>query len=190
MYGTTNIRLGQKKDASIVAPLIVQAMGDLAGDFVGSEQIEDAIPLFESLFVKTENQYSHDHTLVFEEENEVLGSITAYDGGKLMAYRQKMLTFIAEEYEVTDLHLEAETQAGELYIDTLSVSPKAQGKGVGTSLLKAILQKAKAEQHTHVGLLVDKENPHAKRLYSRLGFEVAGEVTLLETEYEHMQLSL
>lgn len=143
-----NIRQAKTEDAFIVAPLIVQAMGDLACDFTGKEAIEQAIPLFETLFAKTENQYSHDNTLVFEEKGNILGSITTYDGGKLEEYREKLLKIIRQEYNVKNLSLEDETQADELYIDTLSVSPKAQGKGVGTQLIVAAIDKAKKEGHS------------------------------------------
>lgn len=185
-----NIRQAKTEDAHLVAPLIVQAMGDLAGDFVGSEQIEEAIPLFEKLFALTENQYSHDHTLVYEEEGEILGSITAYKGENLYEYRRKLMQIIEDEYQITGLHLEDETQAGEFYLDTLSVSPNAQGKGIGTKLIKAMIKKAIQESHSRVGLLVDKENPHAKRLYERLGFQVIKTVRLVESDFEHMQILL
>lgn len=186
----TPIRQAEAKDAPKVAPLLVQAMGDLACDFIGKTNTEEAIPLFESLFLNTENQYSYNNTLVFEEDGEVLGAITAYDGKHLTVYKEKFLQVIAQEYGVIDLALEDETQAGELYIDALSVSPKAQGKGVGTDLLKMMLQKAKKDGHTHVGLLVDMENPNAKRLYHRLGFIGSRVVHLGQSQFEHMQVLL
>ena len=185
-----NIRQARAEDAYLVAPLIVQAMGDLACDFTGKESVEQAIPLFETLFKNTENQYSHDNTLVFEENGIILGSITTYDGKNLEEYREKLLAYIEQKYAVVDLNLEDETQTGELYIDTLSVSPKAQGKGVGTQLIEAAIQKAKKEGHTHVGLLVEMGNPHAKRLYERIGFTVVGRKALGNSQYEHMQVLL
>lgn len=185
-----NIRQAKAEDAYLVAPLIVQAMGDLACEFTGKETIEHAIPLFETLFIKTENQYSHDNTLVFEENGHILGSITTYEGKNLVEYREKLLAYIEQEYAVVDLKLEDETQTGELYIDTLSVSPKAQGKGVGTQLIEAAIQKAKEEGHSHIGLLVEMGNPHAKRLYERIGFTVVGKKALGNSQYEHMQVLL
>lgn len=184
------IRPAEVCDVKSVAPLIVQAMGDLACSYVGKSYEEEAIPLFEKLFALTENQYSHDHTLVYEEEGEILGSITAYKGESLYEYRRKLMQIIEDEYQITGLHLEDETQAGEFYLDTLSVSPNAQGKGIGTKLIKAMIKKAIQESHSRVGLLVDKENPHAKRLYERLGFQVIKTVRLVESDFEHMQILL
>ena len=185
-----NIRQAKSDDAELVAPLIVQAMGELACYFTGKESIEQAIPLFESLFIQTENQYSHDNTLVFEEEGNILGSITSYDGSKLYEYRERLLNFIKEAYQIEDLKLEDETQVGEFYLDTLSVSPNAQGKGVGTKLIKASIEKAKNKGFSRVGLLVDLENTNAKRLYERLGFKVVGKKVLGNSVYEHMQVLL
>lgn len=184
------IQQAKAEDAYLVAPLIVQAMGDLACDFTGKETIEQAIPLFKFLFKNTANQYSHDNTLVFKEKGNILGSITTYDGKKLEEYREKLLKYIEQEYAVVNLKLEDETQAGELYIDCLSVSPKAQGKGVGTQLIEAAILKAKEEGHSHIGLLVEMGNPNAKRLYERIGFLVVGKKSLGNSQYEHMQLSL
>lgn len=185
-----NIRQAKAEDAQLVAPLIVQAMGELACDFTGKESVEQAIPLFESLFKETENQYSHDNTMVFEENGNILGSITTYDGGKLEEYRNKLLSYIEQEYNVVNLELEDETQAGELYIDTLSVSPKAQGKGVGTRLIKVAIHKARVKGYKHIGLLVEMGNPNAKRLYERIGFTVVGKKALGNSQYEHMQVLL
>lgn len=184
------IRQARPEDAVEVAPLIVQAMESLASAFIGGGEIADAVPLFEYLFVQTENQYSHDNTLVLEENGEILGSITSYDGKHLIDYREKLVQYIEKKYGVSGLELENETQAGELYIDTLSVSPNAQGKGVGTALIKALIEKARKDGHSHVGLLVDLDNPNAKRLYERIGFVAAGEVILAKDVFEHMQVLL
>ena len=108
----------------------------------------------------------------------------------LPAYREPFLKYIAENYNVKDLIIENETLIGELYIDTLSVFPKHQGKGIGSKLLLAIKAKAKEEDHKKIGLLVDFKNPSAKKLYSALGFESVGKKQLGNSVYEHLQLTL
>jgi len=42
--------------------------------------------------------------------------------------------------------------------------------------------------HKKVGLLVDDNNPEAKKLYTRLGFESRGGKILLGGMYEHLVL--
>lgn len=71
--------------------------------------------------------------------------------------------------------MDDETQAGEVYLDSLAVMPDHRGKGIATSLLRAMIEKAAKEGHPAVGLLVDKGNPNAERLYLHVGFEYAND---------------
>lgn len=189
-FTDSNIRIAQPEDYHQVAPLIVQAMEDLACTFANTEIPEKSIPLFEFFFQQKENQYSFENTLVYEENGDIAGSIIAYDGALLPKYREPFLEYIAIHYNVKDLVIENETIKGELYIDTLSVYPKFQGKGIGSKLLLAIKTKAKEEDHKKLGLLVDFKNPNAKKLYSALGFKSVGKKQLGKSFYEHLQLSL
>lgn len=185
-----NIRTARPDDFKQVAPLIVQAMEDLACTFANTNDPQKTLPLFEHFFQQKENQYSFENTLVYEENGEVAGSITAYDGALLPLYREPFLKYIATNYNVKDLIIENETLKGELYIDTLSVYPKHQGKGIGRQLLTAIKERAEREGHKKLGLLVDFKNPSAKKLYSALGYESVGRKQLGNSVYEHLQLSL
>jgi ribosomal protein S18 acetylase RimI-like enzyme len=119
-----------------------------------------------------------------------MGSITFYDGKLLPQYRAPFLQHIAEKYKVTDLVIDDETNPGEVYIDTLSVAPQQQGKGIGKKLLAAAIQQAKTEGHEKIGLLVDFKNPNAKKLYVGLGFESIGTKKLGSNVYEHLQREL
>ncbi len=185
-----NIRQAQPEDFKQVAPLIVQAMEDLACSFANTNSLEETYPLFEYFFQKKANQYSFEHTLVYAENDIIAGSITFYDGVLLPRYREPFLEYIAEKYQVKELVIENETMKGEVYIDTVSVSPQYQGKGIGKKLLAAAISMAKAEKHKKIGLLVDFKNPNAKKLYSVLGFESVGKKQLGNNVYEHLQLKL
>ena len=79
-----------------------------------------------------------------------------------------------------------ETEAGEYYIDCVSVDSAHQGKGVGKKLITAFCELAASLGFEKVGLIVDKVNPAAKRLYEDLGFDVAGEKDFLGHRYFHM----
>jgi ribosomal protein S18 acetylase RimI-like enzyme len=56
---------------------------------------------------------------------------------------------------------------------SIAISPEHRGKGVGTRLLNALLERAR-DRHAAVSLSVSDENP-AIRLYQRLGFEIFGQ---------------
>lgn len=185
-----NIRKAKPEDFNQVAPLIVRAMEELACAFANTNKIEDSFPLFEHFFQETANQYSFEHTLVYDEAGVIMGSITFYDGKLLPKYRKPFLEYIAEKYNVKDLVIEDETVPDEVYIDTVSVSPTYQGKGIGKKLIAAAIAQSKVENHKKIGLLVDFKNPSAKKLYSALGFESVGRKQLGDNVYEHLQLEL
>lgn len=187
---TLNIRAAKPQDCNDVVPLMVQAMEELACAFANTNKVEDTYELFAHFFQKKENQYSFDHTLVYEEDGLVMGSITTYAGNLLPIYRKPFMEYIAEKYGVNDLVIEDETAPGEVYIDTVSVSPNYQGKGIGKKLIAAAMNKARVEGHEKIGLLVDFNNPNAKKLYLKLGFQSVGRKQLGDGDYEHLQLKL
>ena len=186
----SEIRQAYPNDYQQAAQLIVQAMEDLACTFVNTKDPRKAYPLFEYFFRQPANQYSFENTLVYEENGLVAGSIIAYDGCLLPEYREPFLEYIAKHYNVSNLVIENETMKGELYIDTISVFPAHQGKGIGKKLLEAIRAQAQTEGHKKIGLLVDLKNPSAKKLYSALGYESIGSKQLGNGIYEHLQLTL
>ena len=186
----THIRKGKPEDYKAVAPLIVQAMEDLACTFANTDDPALALPLFEYFFQRPANQYSYEHSLVYEDNGEIAGSIIAYNGSLLPQYRPPFLEYISRQYGVSNLSIEDETMTGEIYIDTVAVYPSFQGKRIGSKLLQAMIAQSRAEGHFKIGLLVDLLNPKAKRLYSALGFESVDEKKLGKGVYEHLQLDL
>lgn len=60
------------------------------------------------------------------------------------------------------------------------------GKGVGSALMQACLQLARAQNCDAVWLSVWERNPHAVAFYRRWGFEVAGDLTFkLGSDLQH-----
>jgi ribosomal protein S18 acetylase RimI-like enzyme len=180
------IRKARREDAPEVAKLIVQAMGDLAYKFSNTKDHKKTLSLFEHFFKLPDNQYSYRHTLVYEEDAEVLGSINAYDGSKLADLRAPFLKYLEEHCGLINFDPEAETAAGEFYLDTISVAPNAQGKGIGKQLMEAGISWTAELGHQNVGLLVELNNPGALRLYQKMGFEIESEKTFIGGLYYHM----
>ncbi|MBG6209137.1 ribosomal protein S18 acetylase RimI-like enzyme [Labrenzia sp. EL_126] len=67
--------------------------------------------------------------------------------------------------------LERDTEPGLLLMDGIFVSERARGRGIGSALLKAIIQKAADEGLKRVRLDVIDTNDRARALYERMGFE-------------------
>lgn len=183
------IRPAHREDAVPVARLMVQAMHEIALQFVGGQPIEKAYSVFQHFFTLQDNQYSYQNTLVCVEDDSIVGSITGYDGGDLIQLRQPFLEYLRQNF---DFHLspEDETEAGEFYIDVLSVSDPYQGKGIGKQLLEGMIAIAKERLFSKVGLLVAPQNEGAKRLYQRLGFVRINTKILLGEMYDHMVIQL
>lgn len=184
------IRQATLADAKAIAKLTVAAMPDLAMQFCASNRIDDAIRLLERFIALEGNQYSYGNALVYIADGKVAGSISGYDGAQIQQLRQPFFTYLQENYHPHGFEMEYESEPGEYYLDTISVSPLHQGKGIGKSLIKAALQHAKALGHQKAGLLVDEENPDAKRLYENLGFKIAGHKLLLGKMHHHLSYQL
>jgi ribosomal-protein-alanine N-acetyltransferase len=62
----------------------------------------------------------------------------------------------------------------ELHINNLAVAPERRRQGVGAALLTRVLQEGARLGATRATLEVRQSNVHARRLYERFGFAVAG----------------
>ncbi|MBV9871659.1 MAG: ribosomal protein S18-alanine N-acetyltransferase [Frankiaceae bacterium] len=58
----------------------------------------------------------------------------------------------------------------EAYVQTMAVAPAQQGKGVGSALLKELIDEAQRRGCEHLDLEVRADNDIAQRLYARNGF--------------------
>ncbi|TGJ83641.1 hypothetical protein E0Z10_g5126 [Xylaria hypoxylon] len=61
-----------------------------------------------------------------------------------------------------------------LYVDTT-----AHGRGIGSKLIAAVEEKARAEGFKQLWLTVWENNPKAERLYARLGYHSVGDVNFI-----------
>ncbi|MBO5086372.1 MAG: GNAT family N-acetyltransferase, partial [Paludibacteraceae bacterium] len=110
---------------------------------------------------------------IAEVEGSPAGVIVAYDGARLEELRSETMRII-RKYKPDFTVSEDETEPGEYYIDTLCVLPQYRKMGIATKLIAAIHEKALAEGHAQLGLIVDFDNPTAERLYTNLGFHRVG----------------
>jgi mycothiol synthase len=69
---------------------------------------------------------------------------------------------------------------GVAYVDILAVDPAAQGRGIGTALLRAVFAAAAQDGLQRVQLGVASDNADAARLYERAGMQVRWRVDAYE----------
>lgn len=183
----TSIRKARLEDAEIIATYLLLAMEEIVYKLIGKKDLKKAREFMLHFVKQNNNQYSYQNCWVLEDNLKVVGAINVYDGALLRELRQPVVEYIKTELKNNFVY-EDETQAGEYYIDSLGVNPNQQGKGVGTKLLKFVIDEHGQTHRQPLGLLVDKDNPRAKELYLKLGFKTIGEKTLFGKNMEHLQI--
>lgn len=180
------IRNAKQSDAPQIAAYLLLAMEDIVYDFIGTADRDRALNFLHYFTARKGNQYSYQHCRVAEIEGKVQAAVSVYDGAMLDALRAPVAEYVREVLE-KDFNPGAETGAGEYYIDSLGVDPLLQGKGVGAAILQHIIEEYAHRKGHVLGLLVDKDNAAAKRLYLRLGFVPAGVKQFAGKKLEHLQ---
>lgn len=173
-----------KEDALIIAQTIAMAIGDEEGlrNYCG----ENYISVLCDIARAEATQYSYQNAIVAERDGVVVGAVVGYDGARLEELRDGTFAIIEERTGRRQTIVD-ETSAGEYYLDSIAVMPEFRGLGVGRVLLKAFVEHAFALGAERVGLIVDKQNPNAERLYTSEGFRAVGERMFFTHEMRHLQ---
>lgn len=181
------IRKATPYDAENIAPYILLAMQDIANQFIGEHSLDKATDFFVKMIAAKVNQYSYENCWVMEEAGMLIAAALVYDGARLNELRNPVIDEIRKSFN-SDFNPEDETQAGEYYIDCIAVNPSQQGKGIGSKMLNFLIDEYVNKNNEVLGLLVDKNNPQAKKLYIKSGFEVVGDTIFAGKEMEHLQI--
>lgn len=179
--------------APIIAKLIMTAMTEECCLYYAgpNHDIEDFRKTMTSLVERTDSQYSYKNTLVAtDDDGRVMGVCVSYDGAKLHSLREAFVSAARQDFGMDFSNMDDETQAGELYLDSLAVFPEYRGRGVATALLKASIEKGRSMVLPAVGLLVDKGNPNAERLYRSVGFEYKNDATWGGHPMKHLAINI
>lgn len=182
------IRVAKREDSPYIAKAILIALGmDL--DNLERESIwgDKSFILFQNLAEREDSQYSYKNTLICEIDKSVAGVLVAYDGAKLIQLREALYDEIYKMGLREPIGLTDETEPGEFYIDSLAVFDEYRGRGIATRLIEAAKVKALSLNIEKLGLLVDKENPNAAKLYAKLDFKYIEDKLFLGHKMEHMQ---
>ena len=171
-----SIRRARPDEAARIAGLIIMAMTEeCCLHFCGpGHDIRDFRRVMTSLVARPDTQYSYNNTLVATIEDNIVGICVSYDGALLHLLRQPFIDAAQQEWGMDHSSIPDETQAGELYIDSLAVDPDYRGRGIASLLLRATIDKSRALGLPSTGLLVDVGNPKAEALYNKVGFQYAG----------------
>ena len=182
------IRQATVADAKSVLPIINIVFEEMEMPLFQEIPIENLFKILKQAFEMPEYRYSYANTLVYEEAGQILGIAVGFPEAKEATIDDVLAPLFPQIGLPTSTRFftDKEVQVGEWYLDTLAVSEMAQGRGVGTALLKALPDYLKAQGESLMSLSVDLQNPGAKKLYERMGFNKTDELMIGDHRYEHM----
>ena len=171
-----SIRTAFSTEAAALASLIMQAMStECCAYFYGPLHSAADFHLFlTQLVARQDSQYSYQNALVAVEAEQLIGAAVSYDGASLHKLRKPFLDGMIRVFRRDFSQIKDETQAGELYLDSLAVNSDFRHRGIATKLINETVLKAHKLSIPKVGLLVDDNNPRALHLYTSLGFKFVG----------------
>ena len=190
------IRKAKKRDAEFIGTTVAEAIGpEICRDLAEDKDVSIVYRLFSELAARDDSQYSYRNALMAEnDKGEVVGAIVAYDGANLIELRK---AFIEKANELLGWSMtpedaedwEPETNAGEVYIDSLYVTPEYRKRGVASALINGVIEEHKGKVKPF-GILCEPENQRAYRLYTKLGFEKDGVNRFAGVPMNHLRLQI
>ncbi|PFJ08838.1 GNAT family N-acetyltransferase [Bacillus cereus] len=180
------IRKAKKTDAAAVAPLLYNALHEIAEKITGSTVEAKVLLGLETWFAKENNRLSYENCLVAEQGGKIVGVIVVYHGSDAERLDAPIVHSLRELHEDESITLEKEAELDEYYIDTLSVSSTHSGRGIGSKLIETAELHAAEKGHEKIALLVNLENKRALSLYEKLGYKNDKTVMLVGAPYAHL----
>lgn len=164
-----SIRPAVPQDAAFAAPLIAEAIGEIACRLTGKQEGDQVEKELTAFFKQKTNRHSYLYTWVAQIESTPVGLFVLYEGrvGKQV---DALLSKWLQETGAPIFSLDTEAHDDEWYIDTLCVHPDFRGQGVGTFLLEQAEKIAKQSGAHKLSLNVEVQKERARLLYERLGF--------------------
>ena len=186
------IRRAEIGDAAYIAEGIFSAFlledGEIDG---GGSLYQKWMETLTDICAQSDTHYSYNNTFIAEVEGDIAGIMIAVDGKNYRFQREKMYPQLKSLFDIAFCvgweEMEDEAKPGDYYIDTLSVVPMYQHRGIGMALIAHAKQQAKTLGINRVTLAVEPQNS-AKLLYQRIGFGFEREITIFKEAY-HLYVS-
>ncbi|MGM9868175.1 MAG: GNAT family N-acetyltransferase [Sodaliphilus sp.] len=194
MKQTITLRKATAEDAAFLAMVVSEALdSDVMECYEAAhgtipENRRPLMEVLESIIMHPDTLYTWRHaTIAQNAQGAPIGALLAYPGDDYMQRRDLTFSMFSSvmplSFDVAAM--DAETVAGEYYLDSLAVMPSYRGRGVARMLLQAGIATAR-ELHRPAILACSPENLNAKRLYESLGFRAANLYSLFGHPYWRM----
>ncbi|MGE5592855.1 MAG: GNAT family N-acetyltransferase [Betaproteobacteria bacterium] len=187
MATDVHIRKARPDDAPVGAALLRMSFP--------SEQVADAVfglgnadlarKALRAFFMRDGNRFSYEFAMAAEVGDKVVGILLGYESHRIrrlnlnMAFQAPFVYGLRGAFRLA-LHSGPllfeipKPGPGEFYIGHVAVMPAWRNQGIGTMLLAAAQETAKAAGLTKCSLDVELGNTEARKLYERLGYRGAG----------------
>ena len=173
-----SLRRATSEDVPFVAWTVLTAL-DLSAD--DTSRAEMACSQDDSL-------YSWHHAMLAVVDGKTVGCLISYDGGEYLGLREHTWKLIWEVDDIDLQRVEAETEDGEYYLDSMAILPEYRGMGIGKLLMQDATNKGKEQGCDSSTLIVSQQKPKLQAYYSTLGFNVCGIIDFFGHKYNKMIL--
>lgn len=181
-----HIRPASVADALDIAKYIVMAEGDNITLLFRDEAETVARDILVPLILSTEvNRFSLENVLVAEWDGAPAGAVLAFPADRQDELDKPVLAVLRRRGRDFE-RLYPEGEKGTYYLCSMGVDPDYRGMGIGTTLMAEAERKGQSMGLDRSSLLVAKDKPKVRGLYSRLGYVVSGEANIAGLEYWRM----
>lgn len=180
------IRQARPEDADAVAAAIVAAEGEMILFFTGVSDPEKAANVLKKFVLSpTPSRYSLENNLVAVLDGRAVGAAMSFPADSQATLDLPILEAVRARRIALD-RLAPEGEPGTWYVSTMGIDPACRGRGIGSALLQASIEKGKAAGYEKSSLLVARDKPRVRELYERLGFTKLTDVVIGDTTYSRM----
>ena len=152
------------------------------------EEIDDShIEHLAGISRRDDTLYSWRNATIALYDGVPAGLMVAYDGARYRSMRDitfpMIRIYVGDDYNSMD----DEACAGEFYLDSLSVLPEFQRRGIASALIQEMIRLRDEAGIPLATILVDPENDTAYSLYTKNGFRRNGQRTVFNTTYDRLE---
>jgi ribosomal protein S18 acetylase RimI-like enzyme len=178
------IRAARRGDAGSLGLLLHEAGGPISASIFGLGDPSMSIGHLCKLAARGGNMFSWDITTVAERSGQVIGICSSLPGRQTSARAMPTYWAMFRVYGLIDFFLimrrltvlrrgSPEMSANHYQVLNLAVAAEFRGRGVGTALLEAAHDDARAAGFSRCSLTVLSENRFARRMYERVGYRAS-----------------
>ena len=175
-------RPARPDDARQTARLIFETFPKMATYLIGLGDARRAKKLLTEIFADAGHRFSYQFTELVCQGGKVVGMFIAFPGRGLTQKDWRLPRVLLKHYTFSEklklilrslpLIFIKEAAADEYLLSNLAVRKGQRSQGIGAQILKLVEAQALQADYHKLALMVDIDNPDARRFYEEHGFKV------------------